>query len=74
MSESIGEIVKKERRALGLSQRELGDLATTGLNFVSQLERGKPTVRLDKVNALLKVLGLQLSVTRINSGKILSAK
>ena len=61
---NIGERVKKERKALRLSQGKLGDLAQTGLNFVSQLERGKLTVRMDKVNAVLEVLGLSLNVTR----------
>ncbi|MCO6429777.1 MAG: helix-turn-helix transcriptional regulator [Deltaproteobacteria bacterium] len=56
----IGEVVREERRARGLTQGELADLSGTGFNFISQLERGKATVRLDKLLAVLEVLGLSL--------------
>jgi transcriptional regulator with XRE-family HTH domain len=51
-----------------LSQQELGDLAGTGLNFVSQVERGKETVRFDKLLAVLRVLGLRLVLSRGTEG------
>ena len=68
MSKIIGQCVRVERRARGLTQQELGELAGTGLNFVSQLERGKTTVRLDKALAVLKVLGLELQIVRGKKG------
>jgi transcriptional regulator with XRE-family HTH domain len=43
-----------------LTQTELAGLAGTGLRFVSELERGKPNVALDKLTAVLAVLGLRL--------------
>jgi HTH-type transcriptional regulator/antitoxin HipB len=64
MDSGLGGIIRRERKAQCLSQQELGDLAGTGLNFVSQIERGKETVRLDKLLALLKVLGLELILSR----------
>lgn len=64
MFQLLGEVIRQERKALGLSQQELGDLAGTGLNFISQLERGKESVRMDKVLSVLKVLGLGLLITR----------
>ena len=67
-SELLGQAVRAERRAQGLTQSQLGDLAGTGLNFVSQLERGKPTVRFDKTIAVLSVLGLELRLIRGQSG------
>ena len=56
----LGRFIRSERRLRGLTLQELGDLTGTGINFVSQMERGKPTVRLDKVLEVLQVLGLQI--------------
>ena len=64
MNKKLGEIIKKERKARHLTQKELGDFADTGLNFISQLERGKETVQLNKVVAVLNVLGLELYLRR----------
>lgn len=61
---AIGAVVRQTRREHGLTQSQLAGLAGTGLRFVSELERGKPSVALDKMLAVLAVLGLQLSVTR----------
>lgn len=60
----IGAVVRQTRREHGLTQSQLAGLAGTGLRFVSELERGKPSVALDKMLAVLAVLGLQLTVTR----------
>jgi HTH-type transcriptional regulator / antitoxin HipB len=57
---TLGSVVRARRRALRLSQAELCDLAGVGLAFLYELEHGKPTVRLDKVVAVLSVLGLEL--------------
>ncbi|HAV32925.1 MAG TPA: transcriptional regulator [Planctomycetaceae bacterium] len=45
------------RRANNLTQRELSELAKVGLRLVSELERGKPTLRTDAVNRVLAVFG-----------------
>jgi len=58
----LGEIIRKERKQQKLTQEELGNLAGTGLNFVSQVENGKSSVRFDKLMALLHVLGIELHV------------
>lgn len=57
---TLGQAIRRSRKAHGLTQGELAGLAGTGLRFVSELERGKPTVSLDKTLAVLAVLGLQL--------------
>lgn len=64
MSEEIGRVIRAERQAAKLTQQQLGELSGVGLNFISQLERGKPSVRLDKVLDVLKVLGLELNIIR----------
>lgn len=68
MSQIIGQAVREERQARELTQQELGELAGTGLNFISQLERGKATVRLDKLLSVLRVLGLELQIIRGKKG------
>ena len=60
---SVGEFVRARRRASQLSQRELGELARVGARFVSELERDKPTLRVDVVNKVLAVFGKTLGVT-----------
>ena len=46
----IAEFVKKSRRAAGLTQEEFAIRSGLGLRFVRDLEQGKETVRMDKVN------------------------
>lgn len=54
--------VADRRRALGLRQLDLAVLAGVSERFVRELESGKATVRLDKVEPVLEVLGLELRV------------
>ncbi len=56
---TIGKFVKAERKKLGLTQEEFALRAGLGLRFVRDLEQGKETVRLDKVNQALKVFGME---------------
>lgn len=58
----IGRIVRAARRAQGLRQDQLAGAAGVGIRFLSELERGKPTVRLEKVIAVLDALGCTLRV------------
>ena len=56
----LGSDIKARRRALGLKQHDLADLSGASERFIRDLEHGKETVRLDKLTAVLEVLGLQL--------------
>ncbi len=49
----IAEFIKKNRRAAGLTQSEFALRSGLGLRFVRELEQGKETVRMDKVNVAL---------------------
>lgn len=49
--------VKMRRSQLGLSQKDLADRAGVGLRFVRDLEQGKESLRLDKVNQVLILFG-----------------
>ncbi|SDC04637.1 helix-turn-helix transcriptional regulator [Williamwhitmania taraxaci] len=56
----INEFVKEKRRQAGLTQQELAEKAGVGLRFVRELEQGKVTLRLDKVNQVLQLFGFQV--------------
>jgi y4mF family transcriptional regulator len=58
--EKIGEYVRKRRVISNLSQKELGELAGVGTRLISELERGKATLRMDAVNKVLRVFGKML--------------
>lgn len=51
--------VKEKRNLAGLTQPELAGKAGVGLRFLRELEQGKETVRLDKVNQVLRLFGYQ---------------
>ena len=59
-ADAIGALVRERRQANDLTQRELSELAGVGLRLVSELERGKVTLRTDAVNRVLAVFGLML--------------
>lgn len=56
----LGELIRKRRRELGLTQTEVAEVANANLRFVSELERGKPTARLENVMRVLETLGIEL--------------
>ena len=62
----IAEFVKKKRQEASLNQTELATKAGVGLRFVRDLEQGKETLRLDKVNQILKLFGYQLGPVPAN--------
>jgi y4mF family transcriptional regulator len=57
---AVAKFVKARRIANRLSQRELSELAGVGTRLISDLERGKPTLRMDAVNRVLAVFGQML--------------
>ena len=58
----IGRAVRHHRRRSGLSQRALADLAGIGKTAVFDIEKGKPTVRLATLMAVLRVLNIDLAM------------
>ena len=62
---NISKFIKQNRKELGLTQEEFAMRAGLGLRFVRELEQGKKTLRLDKVNQALAVFGAQVTVGRI---------
>lgn len=58
----VGTYVRARRKANGLSQQALAGLAGVSQPFLSELENGKPTLRMDAVNRVLAVFGKELGV------------
>ncbi|HEY0820822.1 MAG TPA: helix-turn-helix transcriptional regulator [Rhizobacter sp.] len=58
----LGEVVKRLRTQQRITQEALAEWAGTGERFIVDLERGKPTVQLDKVLKVLDTLGARLAV------------
>jgi y4mF family transcriptional regulator len=62
MNTSIATFIKVKRKQLKLTQPELAEKAGVGIRFVRELEQGKQSLRLDKVNQLLELFGSELGV------------
>lgn len=65
----IAEFVKRERKKAGLTQEEFATRSGLGLRFVRDLEQGKKTVRMDKVNQALAMFGMEAVPGRSDSDK-----
>ncbi len=56
----LAEFVRRRRKEAGLTQADLAERAGVGLRFIRELERGKATLRLDKVDLVLHLFGYQV--------------
>ncbi len=56
----LNEFVKEKRIAFRLTQPELAEKAGVGLRFVRELEQGKESLRMDKINQVLKLFGYEM--------------
>ena len=61
----LSEFVKEKRKMANLTQSELAEKAGVGLRFVRELEQGKETLRMDKVNQVLNLFGHELGAVAI---------
>ena len=57
MTQRLVQFVKRRRKQLGMTQVDLAERAGVGLRFVRDLEQGKQTLRMDKVNQVLALFG-----------------
>ena len=62
--------LKLKRKQNNLTQPELALKAGVGLRFVRDLEQGKSTLRMDKVNDVLRLFGEELGVVQMDRDKI----
>jgi len=63
----FSEFLKEKRKDVGLTQEELAAKAGVGLRFIRELEQGKQTLRLDKVDQVLMLFGKEVGVVELNS-------
>jgi y4mF family transcriptional regulator len=68
---SIQDFIKMKRAEVKLTQPELASKAGVGLRFIRELEQGKKTVRMDKVNQVLWIFGAELGPVNINRDLLL---
>ncbi len=59
----LGRAIQDTRRKKNIRQSDLADITGTSVKFISDIERGKETIQMDKAFALLRALGLKLYVT-----------
>ena len=68
------DFLKERRKKLKLSQHELAEKAGVGLRFIRDMEQGKTTLRMDKVNQVLQLFGHELGPVSIKREKLLNEK
>ena len=56
---NLADFVKQRRKLVKLTQPELAEKAGVGLRFIRELEQGKGSLRLDKVNQVLQLFGFE---------------
>lgn len=66
---TLSAYVKQMRKQYDLTQVDLSEKAGVGLRFVRELEQGKQTLRMDKVNQVLSLFGAELTSSRMDRRK-----
>jgi y4mF family transcriptional regulator len=69
---TLSEFLKDKRKKSNLTQHQLAEKAGVGIRFVRDLEQGKNTLRMDKVNQILKLFGHELGPQAINRDKLIT--
>ena len=67
----LNEFVKAKRKSLSLSREEFAQKAGVGLRFLRELEQGKETLKMDKVNQVLKLFGMQLGAVPMDRANLI---
>lgn len=65
----LANFVKAKRKLVKLTQPELAEKAGVGLRFIRELEQGKESLRLDKVNQVLQLFGYRVGAVPRTSGQ-----
>jgi y4mF family transcriptional regulator len=63
-AQEIGQLVRQRRKQAGLTLKDAAGMAGVGVRFLSELERGKPTLQLGLAIQILQLFGLELHVHR----------
>jgi y4mF family transcriptional regulator len=62
----LSQFVKSKRKSVGLTQEELSYKSGVGLRFIRELEQGKESLQMNKVNQVLALFGHELSPSPID--------
>jgi y4mF family transcriptional regulator len=63
----LSALVKQERKRTGMTQAKLALMTGVGLRFIRDLEQGKATLRLDKVDQVLRLFGYRTGPVRMEN-------
>ncbi len=66
--EEFGRRIRRERKALELTQQEISEYTDVGRKFVIELEKGKETAQIGKIFQVIEGLGLELHIVRRGEG------
>jgi y4mF family transcriptional regulator len=66
---TLSQFIKQKRKAENLTQEELSLKAGVGLRFIRDIEQGKETLRMDKVNLVLSLFGHELTPTKTENNE-----
>ena len=69
-TKSLGELMRTQRKALGLTQLDIAGVGNTGNRFIVELEAGKQTVQFQKTLDTLNLLGLEMVIREKTSGDL----
>lgn len=72
--EKLAYFVKSKRQALKMTQQELAQKSGVGYRFVRELEAGKTTLQLEKVNEVLKLFGHEVGPVPIERSSLINEK
>jgi y4mF family transcriptional regulator len=63
---NLATFVKAKRKSVQLTQPELSEKAGVGLRFIRELEQGKQSLRMDKVNQVLQLFGYEIGAVPLS--------
>jgi len=66
---TIGALIRNTRKKMRVTQKDLALTSGTGLRFIIELEKGKPTCQLGKVLTILHTLGVKLALIPPETGE-----
>ncbi len=56
----LNKFVRSKRKSLKMTQKEMSEKSGVGIRFIRELEKGKQTLKMDKINQVLSLFGHQL--------------
>ena len=70
----LQELLKEKRRKLKITQQQLAEKSGVGLRFIRDMEQGKTTLRMDKVNQVLLMFGYELGPAPLDRNMLINEK